>query len=129
MMSEVALTAGTIEYEDVGASGPVVVLLHGLLMELTLPMGGHRRPMRRGADLSGPGQARLITEFMNRLDLRNVTLVGCDWGGAHPVAADGPPDDVRLDDEAADPRRHHGWLAAARPARPPGPAGLTKLSP
>ena len=69
-MPDVELSAGTIEYEDTGGSGPVVVLLHGLAMDgslwrgvvadlrpdyrcvvPTLPLGGHRRPMRPDADL------------------------------------------------------------------------------
>ena len=29
-MPEIELSAGTIEYEDTGGSGPIVVLLHGL---------------------------------------------------------------------------------------------------
>jgi len=32
LMPEVTLSAGTIEYEDTGGSGPVIVLLHGVLM-------------------------------------------------------------------------------------------------
>jgi pimeloyl-ACP methyl ester carboxylesterase len=99
-MSEIELSAGTIEYEDTG-HGPVLVLLHGLMMDSslwdqavadlsadhrcvapTLPLGAHRRPMRAGADLSLPGIARLVAEFLDRLDLQDVTLIGNDTGGA-----------------------------------------------
>lgn len=38
--------------------------------------------MRADADLSLPGVARLVTELLDRLDLRDVTLVGNDTGGA-----------------------------------------------
>jgi pimeloyl-ACP methyl ester carboxylesterase len=38
--------------------------------------------MRPDADLSLPGIARLVAEFLDRLDLREVTLVGNDTGGA-----------------------------------------------
>jgi pimeloyl-ACP methyl ester carboxylesterase len=48
----------------------------------TLPMGAHTRPMRDGADLSLGGIARLVGEFLERLDLRDVTIVGNDTGGA-----------------------------------------------
>jgi pimeloyl-ACP methyl ester carboxylesterase len=107
-MREVDLSAGTIEYEDTGGSGPVVVLLHGVLMDgslwrhvvrdletdhrcilPTLPLGGHRRPMRPDADLSLPGQARLVAEFLERLDLRDVTLVFNDWCAAQVMIAEG----------------------------------------
>ena len=100
-MSEIELSAGTIEYLDTGGDGPVVVLLHGLMMDAslwdgpvaelsadhrcvrpTLPFGAHRRPVRADADLSLPGIARLVAEFIDRLDLRDVTLVGVDTGGA-----------------------------------------------
>src|SRR5260221_14530252 len=98
-MQTIELSAGTIEYEDTGGSGPVVVLLHGLAMDgslwrhvvrelradhrcvvPTLPVGGHRRPMRADADLSLHGLARLQAEFLEALDLREVTLVGNDVG-------------------------------------------------
>ena len=100
-MYEVELSAGTIEYEDTGGDGPVVVLLHGVTMDETLwrhivrdlrpdyrcvlptlPLGGHRRPMRPDADLSLGAMVRLVAEFLEKLDLRDVTLVGNDWGGA-----------------------------------------------
>jgi pimeloyl-ACP methyl ester carboxylesterase len=108
-MPEVELTAGTIEYEDTGGGGPVVVLLHGLAMggsvwrsvvaDLradhrcivpTLPFGSHRRPMRDDADLSLRGQARLVCELVERLGLRDVTLVQNDLGYAQLIAADRP---------------------------------------
>ena len=99
-MKEIELSAGTIEYEDTG-DGPVLVLLHGLMMDAslwdgpmadlsadhrcvapTLPLGAHRRAMHAGADLSLPGITRLVAEFLDRLDLHDVTLVGNDTGGA-----------------------------------------------
>jgi pimeloyl-ACP methyl ester carboxylesterase len=105
---EVELSSGTIDYQDTGGSGPVVVLIHGLLMDgslwrhvvadlrsdyrcvvPTLPLGGHRRPMRPEADLSMRGQVRLVGEFLERLDLRDVTLVGNDWGGPLLLISDG----------------------------------------
>ncbi|WP_432589566.1 alpha/beta hydrolase [Streptomyces sp. HD1123-B1] len=107
-MAEVELSAGTIEYEDTGGDGPVVVLLHGVAMDgslwrnvvadlrtdfrcvvPTLPLGGHRRPMRADADLSILGVARLVAEFLEKTDLRDVTLVMNDWGGAQALVADG----------------------------------------
>ncbi len=32
-MPQVELSAGTIDYDDTGGTGPVVVLVHGLLMD------------------------------------------------------------------------------------------------
>jgi pimeloyl-ACP methyl ester carboxylesterase len=108
-MPEVELSAGTIEIEDTGGDGPVVVLLHGLAMggslwrhvvaDLradhrcvvpTLPFGSHRRPMRAGADLSLRGHARLVGELVERLDLHDVTLVQNDLGYAQLIAAERP---------------------------------------
>jgi pimeloyl-ACP methyl ester carboxylesterase len=106
-MPEVELRAGTIEYQDVGA-GPVVVLAHGLAMDgalwrhvvadlrsdyrcvlPTLPMGAHHRPMRPDADLSLRGLGHLLAEFLQVLDLRDVTLCFNDWCGAQVMIADG----------------------------------------
>jgi pimeloyl-ACP methyl ester carboxylesterase len=47
-----------------------------------LPLGSHAQPMDPGADLSPPGLAALIAELITRLELRDVTLVGNDTGGA-----------------------------------------------
>jgi pimeloyl-ACP methyl ester carboxylesterase len=109
-MECVELSAGPIEYEDTG-DGPVVVLAHGLIQDATLwrkvvprvapahrcvvptwPLGSHRLPMRPAADLSLHGQARLLAELMDALELSDVTLVQNDWGGALVLAADGPTD-------------------------------------
>ena len=106
-MTEVDISAGTIEYEDTGGTGPVAVFAHGLLMDgaqwghvvanlrgdfrcvlPTLPMGAHRRSMRPDADLSLRGLGRILTEFMDRLDLRDVTLCFNDWCGAQVMIAD-----------------------------------------
>jgi pimeloyl-ACP methyl ester carboxylesterase len=60
----------------------VVPLLPGYRRVLpALPLGGHRLPMRPDADLTQFGVARLLGEFLQRLDLDDVTLVLNDWGG------------------------------------------------
>jgi len=100
-MTQIELSSGTIDYTDTGGDWPVLVLLHGLMMDAslwdgviadlssghrcvapTLPLGAHRHPMHPDADLSLPGIARLVAEFCDRLDLEDVTLVGNDTGGA-----------------------------------------------
>jgi pimeloyl-ACP methyl ester carboxylesterase len=48
----------------------------------TLPLGAHRHAMHTDADLSLGGIARLVAELLDHLDLRDVTLVGNDTGGA-----------------------------------------------
>ncbi len=99
-MPAIELSAGTIDYLDTGGDGPVVVPVHGVMMDATvwravvadlrtdhrcivptLPLGAHRRPMRPGADLSMNGQAELLAELIERLDLDDLTLVVNDWGG------------------------------------------------
>jgi pimeloyl-ACP methyl ester carboxylesterase len=114
-MQEIELSAGIIEYDDTGGSGPVVVLLHGLVMDgsvwrhvvrelradhrcvvPTLPVGGHRRPMRANADLSLHGLAKLQAEFLEALDLRDVTLVGNDLGLFQVTAGEYPERLARL---------------------------------
>jgi pimeloyl-ACP methyl ester carboxylesterase len=96
---QIDLSAGTLDYVDTGGDGATVVLLHGLLMDSslwdgpiadlaadhrcvapTLPLGAHRHPV--SGDLSLPAIARLVEEFLERLDLHDVTLVGNDTGGA-----------------------------------------------
>jgi pimeloyl-ACP methyl ester carboxylesterase len=96
----VDLSSGRIRYRDTG-EGPPIVFVHGLLVDgrlwrkvtpplegefrcLTpdLPLGAHTIPMSGDADVSPPGLARLVIEFIEKLDLRDVTLVGNDTGGA-----------------------------------------------
>jgi pimeloyl-ACP methyl ester carboxylesterase len=97
---EVQLPQGTISYRERG-SGEPIVFIHGLLVngdlwrkvvpELSkdyrciapdLPLGSHTRAMDESADLSVYGLAKLIDDFLAALDLRDVTLVGNDTGGA-----------------------------------------------
>jgi pimeloyl-ACP methyl ester carboxylesterase len=99
-MPEITLEHGTLGYRDEG-SGPPVVFVHGALVNGTLwdpvverlagsvrcivpdlPLGSHATAMRPDADLSPTGLARLIAGLIEALDLRDVTLVGNDTGGA-----------------------------------------------
>lgn len=107
-MPTIELAAGTIEYQDTGGPGPTVVLLHGLAMDgrlwdqvvkdlradyrcllPTLPLGAHRQPMRPDANLSLRGLGHIVADFLERLDLHDVTLCFNDWGGAQVMIADG----------------------------------------
>jgi pimeloyl-ACP methyl ester carboxylesterase len=100
MQREVRLGGGVIRYRDAGR-GPALVFVHGILANGTLwrdvvarlcgkfrcivpdlPLGGHSIPMRPEADMSPAGVARMVAELMEELDLRDVTLVGNDTGGA-----------------------------------------------
>jgi pimeloyl-ACP methyl ester carboxylesterase len=100
-MKSAEVTAGTIEYREEGdPDGPPVVLLHGVLMNdrqwdlalpllpsgyryllPVLPLGGHRVPMREDAELTMPGMVGIVADFLDALDLADVTLVVTDWGG------------------------------------------------
>jgi pimeloyl-ACP methyl ester carboxylesterase len=112
-MAEIELSAGVIEYGDTGGEGPPLVFVPGLAMDgrqwslvtdelcsgnrcvtPTLPFGAHRQPMRPDADLSLRGMGRLLTEFLERLDLRDVVLCFNDWCGAQVMIADGGVDRV-----------------------------------
>lgn len=62
----------------------------------TLPVGAHRRPMRADADLSLSGLAKLEAEFLEALDLREVTLVGNDLGLFQVTACHYPERIARL---------------------------------
>ncbi|HEU5111482.1 MAG TPA: alpha/beta fold hydrolase, partial [Micromonosporaceae bacterium] len=96
----VELSGGVIRYRERG-EGPAIVFVHGLLVNGDLwrkvvprlaathrcvtpdwPLGAHAEPMRPGADLSPVGVARLVGEFLAALDLRDVTVVANDTGGA-----------------------------------------------
>ena len=99
-------TAAGLMYSDTGGDGPVVVLLHGVLMNGTLwdavveglgdryrcivpelPFGAHTTPMPDDADPSLPALATIIAGFLTELDLRHVTVVCNDWGGRNSSSA------------------------------------------
>jgi pimeloyl-ACP methyl ester carboxylesterase len=135
---ELDLSAGTIQYEDTGGHGPVVVLLHGLMMDASLwrdviadlavdhrcvapvlLLGAHRYAIRSDADLSLRGMASLVAELLDRLDLDDVTLVGNDTGGAivQLLMSDGAarvgPRRTRLLQRARQlPAEAHAWHTA-----------------
>jgi pimeloyl-ACP methyl ester carboxylesterase len=100
IQKKVDLPQGTINYVEAG-SGPPLVFVHGFLVDGTLwrevtpllsdrfrcivpdlPLGSHRIAMKPDADLSPPGVARIVADFLAALDLEDVTLIGNDTGGA-----------------------------------------------
>jgi pimeloyl-ACP methyl ester carboxylesterase len=99
-VQEAKLAQGTIRYRELGAGAPIV-LVHGLLVNAQLwrdaaprlardfrvivpdwPLGSHELAMNPGTDLSPPGLARIVADFIAALELDGVTLVGNDTGGA-----------------------------------------------
>src|SRR4051794_41748257 len=46
------------------------------------PLGSHELGLNSGADLSLPGLADIVGDFLDALDLEGVTLVANDTGGA-----------------------------------------------
>jgi pimeloyl-ACP methyl ester carboxylesterase len=99
-MPHVELPHGTLHYQERGTGAPVV-FFHGYLMGAQLwdpvvhlledefrclvpelPFGAHPAPMNPGADLTAAGLGRLVADFLDALDLSDVTLVGNDSGAA-----------------------------------------------
>jgi pimeloyl-ACP methyl ester carboxylesterase len=97
---EVSTHRGTLRYFERG-DGPPIVFLHGIgvnpllwrkvVPELAgsfrcvmpeLPLGSHELTMSPDADLTPHGLAALVAGFLEGLDLREVTLLGNDTGGA-----------------------------------------------
>lgn len=101
-MPEVTLPQGTIRLRETKGPNPPLVFVHGFLVNSTLwglvqdrleaqgvasiapdlPLGSHPLPLHADADRSPRGIARLIVDLLEALDLREVTLVGNDSGGA-----------------------------------------------
>jgi pimeloyl-ACP methyl ester carboxylesterase len=104
-MPSIELPHGTVRYRQAGpdvTDAPPVVFVHGLLVNGTLwtqtadalaatgirsyapdwPLGSHTVALADDADQSPRGVARQIIAFLDALDLRDVTLVGNDTGGA-----------------------------------------------
>lgn len=97
---EIQLPQGPIRYREAGEGKPVV-FVHGYLVDGRLwegvvdnlsdrfrciapdwPIAAHRAAMNRDADLSPTGIAKLIADFLAKLELEDVTIVGNDSGGA-----------------------------------------------
>jgi pimeloyl-ACP methyl ester carboxylesterase len=99
-VQHVELPSATIRYRERGQGLPVV-FVHGLLVNADLwrhivpavamagfrciapdwPLGSHEVPVPR-ADLTPPGVADLVAEFLEALGLRDVIVVANDTGGA-----------------------------------------------
>ncbi len=98
---EISLSSGTVRYREAGDRGPALVFVHGYLVDGRLwdgvvdrlsdrfrcfapdwPMGAHQVAMHPDADLTPPGIARTIADFLEALDLEGATIVGNDSGGA-----------------------------------------------
>ena len=97
---ELRLPQGTIRYRERGEGEPVV-FAHGLLVNgdlwrkvvplladryrcITpdLPLGSHQAPMEPDADLSTPGVAQILGDFIEGVGAQGCTLVANDTGGA-----------------------------------------------
>ncbi|WP_344232771.1 alpha/beta hydrolase [Kribbella hippodromi] len=94
-----------MSYHERG-TGPPIVFVHGYLVNANIwrkvvpllsdhfrcltpdwPLGSHLTPVNRDADLSPPGIARMIADFIEALQLRDVILFGNDSGGAYSQLA------------------------------------------
>jgi pimeloyl-ACP methyl ester carboxylesterase len=92
--------AGTIAYRERG-EGAAIVFVHGVgvtgdlwrnvaprlaegrrIICPDLPLGAHRERISADTDMSLPGLARIVAGFLEALDLRDVTIVANDTGGA-----------------------------------------------
>ena len=112
MRSAVTVDQGTVAYSETGPQdAPAIVFVHGAFVDGTLwrkvvpllegsyrcvvpdlPLGSHVTPMHPDADLSPPGLAKLIADFVEAVGLEDVTLVGNDTGGAlSPARRHQPP--------------------------------------
>src|SRR5687768_4117371 len=96
----VKVPAGTLEYRERGR-GPTLVFIHGAAVNgdlwrkvvpelakdrrciaLDVPLGGHSTALDGEPDLSLFGIAKIVADFLDALDLSDVTIVGNDTGGA-----------------------------------------------
>ena len=96
----VEVPAGVISYRECGA-GSSIVFVHGVgvngdlwrsvvprlasrhrCISPDLPWGSHSIPLEPHADLSLPGMARIVADFLEALDLDDVVIVANDTGGA-----------------------------------------------
>ena len=94
------IPAGTLDYRERG-SGPPVVFVHGVgvngdlwrrvapelagghrCLAPDLPFGAHSRQLRSDTDMSLPGLARIVADFLEAVGLEDATVVANDTGGA-----------------------------------------------
>ena len=103
-MPQLTLSAATVEYRESGpkdSAFPPVLFVHGALVDSrlwdavaaslaaqgyrclqpNLPLGAHTVPVTDRGVLTPAGVAGLLHEFLTRLGLDDVTLVGNDTGG------------------------------------------------
>jgi len=101
MYANTSTTAGPLPVLDTGGDGPVLLFVHGAFVDgrlwrdvvaaladghrcvvPDLPLGAHRTALRDPDDATAARVARQVVGLMDALDLRDVTLVGNDTGGA-----------------------------------------------
>jgi pimeloyl-ACP methyl ester carboxylesterase len=97
---DIELSVGPIRYRESGRGRPIV-FLHGIVANGDIwrrvaprlarvyrcvvpdwPFGSHELGLRDGVDLSLPGIADVVGEFLRTLELDDATLVANDTGGA-----------------------------------------------
>jgi pimeloyl-ACP methyl ester carboxylesterase len=117
-MPQVSLDQATISYRVLGpeeSPHPPVVFVHGILVDSRLwdrvadglasagfrcylpnwPLGSHTIPVNDGVELSPRAVATMIRDFIEKLGLSDVTLVGNDTGGGLcQLVIDAYPDQV-----------------------------------
>jgi pimeloyl-ACP methyl ester carboxylesterase len=104
-VTSIELSHGVVTFRVAGpadSAAPPVLFVHPFLMDGSVwsgvadllaaqgirsyapdwPLGAHHTPVKPGTDQSPRGVARQILLFIEALDLRDVTLVGGDTGGA-----------------------------------------------
>jgi pimeloyl-ACP methyl ester carboxylesterase len=100
--SLVDLPGGAVVIRDSGGEGPMVVFVHGVLVDgrlwddvwpavaaagyrcvlPNLPLGAHRQALAPDADRTPLGQARRVASLIRALGAERAVLVGNDSGGA-----------------------------------------------
>lgn len=128
LASVIQLPGGPVAVRDSGGSGPLVVFVHGVLVDgrlwddvwpdmaaagyrcllPNLPLGAHRHPLEPGADRTPAGQARRVADLIRALGAERAIVVGNDSGGAiaQVLAADHPDVVDRLVLTSADALKH-----------------------
>lgn len=97
---DVVLPQGTVRYRERGGGEPIV-FVHGLLVNGDLwrnvvsalaaharcispdwPLASHELPLNASADVTPPGLAQIVIDFLDALGIEQAVLVGDDSGGA-----------------------------------------------